>query len=269
MAILLQINKLNYQITDDKIFNISLDVQKGDYISIIAPNKSGKTILTKLICAIIPTDNKFQVDGIILNKENVLDYLEKIGIVSNELNIFLTKKVKDELTLPLKNLGYNESKINKRLNKIVEFFQIEDILDKNPNLLDSNNQAKLQIIISLMHDPKILILDDAFNNMNNETKNFMLEKLSILNKDGLTILNITSNLDTIYDSNQVYLLNNFKLDNLGSVLETFEEDNYLRQIGLEIPFIIDLSIKLRFYGLIDKIYFNLEELEEDLWKSNS
>ena len=164
MAILLQINKLNYKINDDKIFDISLDVQKGDYISIIAPNKSGKTILTKLICAIIPTDNMFQIDGIILNKENVLDYLEKIGIVSNELNIFLTKKVKDELTLPLKNLGYSESKINKRLNKIVEFFQVEDILDKNPNLLDSNNQAKLQIIISLMHDPKILILDDAFNN---------------------------------------------------------------------------------------------------------
>ena len=69
MAILLQINKLNYQINDDKIFNISLDVQKGDYISIIAPNKSGKTILTKLICAIIPTDNMFQIDGIILNKE--------------------------------------------------------------------------------------------------------------------------------------------------------------------------------------------------------
>ena len=90
MAILLQINKLNYKINDDKIFNISLDVQKGDYISIIAPNQSGKTILTKLICAIIPTDNMFQVDGIILNKENVLDYLEKIGIVSNELNIYLT-----------------------------------------------------------------------------------------------------------------------------------------------------------------------------------
>ena len=156
-----------------------------------------------------------------------------------------------------------------KINKIVEFFEIEDILSEDPNLLDSNNQAKLQIIISLMHNPKILILDDAFNNMNNETKNFMLEKLSIFNKDDLTILNITSNLDTIYDSNQVYLLNNFKLDNLGSVLETFEEDNYLRQIGLEIPFIIDLSIKLRFYGLIDKIYFNLEELEEDLWKLNS
>ena len=139
MAILLQINKLNYQINDDKIFNISLDVQKGDYISIIAPNKSGKTILTKLICAIIPTDNKFQIDGIILNKENVLDYLEKIGLVSNELNIFLTKKVKDELTLPLKNLGYNEFKINKRLNKIVEFFEIEDILSEDPNLLDINN----------------------------------------------------------------------------------------------------------------------------------
>ena len=44
MAILLQINKLNYQITDDKIFNISLDIQRGEYISIIAPNKSGKTI---------------------------------------------------------------------------------------------------------------------------------------------------------------------------------------------------------------------------------
>ena len=130
-------------------------------------------------------------------------------------------------------------------------------------------EAKKNINLFNLEDRINIILDDAFNNMNNETKNFMLDKLSDLNKDGLTILNITSNLDTIYNSNQVYLLNNFKLENLGSVLETFEKDNYLRQIGLEIPFIIDLSIKLRFYGLIDKIYFNLEELEEDLWKSNS
>ena len=127
MAILLQINKLNYKINDDKIFDISLDVQKGDYISIIAPNKSGKTILTKLICAIIPTDNMFQIDGIILNKENVLDYLEKIGIVSNELNIFLTKKVKDELTLPLKNLGYSANALHNHEGK----FYTRDKVYKN------------------------------------------------------------------------------------------------------------------------------------------
>mgnify|MGYP004592577923 FL=1 len=112
---ILKINNLNYSRDDTIIFsNLNLNVFKKDYISIIGLNRSGKTTLTKLLCAIIPTDNIFSINDIFLNKQTVLDYIEHIGVVSNSLNIFLTKKVKDELILPLKNLGYNELKIKKK-----------------------------------------------------------------------------------------------------------------------------------------------------------
>lgn len=263
---ILKINNLNYSRDDTIIFsNLNLNVFKKDYISIIGLNRSGKTTLTKLLCAIIPTDNIFSINDIFLNKQTVLDYIEHIGVVSNSLNIFLTKKVKDELILPLKNLGYNELKINYYLNKIVKFFEIEDMLTKNITSLTNIEKAKLQIIIALIHEPSILILDDAFTELDNKTKEFMLNKLKILNEKGLTIINITTDLSTIYNSNDIYLLNDTKLEKLGNVTDTFEQDNYLRSIGFEIPFVVDLAIKLKFYGLLDKIYYDLNLLEDNLW----
>ena len=110
------------------------------------------------------------------------------------------------------------------------------------------------------------MLDDAFNNMNQSDQNFMLKKLKELTYDGLTILNITSNLETIYESNKVYIMDKFEIKKSGSVKEIFCDDSYLNKIGLKIPFIVDLSLKLNLYKLVDNIYFNIDELEENLWK---
>ena len=82
----------------------------------------------------------------------------------------------------------------------------------------------------------------------------------------LTILNITSQLDTIYESDMVYVLNNYQLEKEGSPIEILEQDSYLNKLGLTIPFIVETSLKLKFYNLIDKIYFDIKSLEEDLWK---
>lgn len=263
---ILKIDNLNYSKDDTIIFsNINLNVLKKDYISIIGLNRSGKTTLTKLLCAIIPTDNIFSINDISLNKQTVLDYIEHIGVVSNSLNIFLTKKVKDELILPLKNLSYNELKINKTINNLTAFFEIDHLLTKNIDELTKDEATYLQIIIALVHNPEILILDDAISSLSLQLKEKILLKLKQLNKQGLTIINITSDLETIYDSNKIYLLNNKSIEELGDVEQVFQEDNYLRKLGFKIPFIIDLSIKLKFYGLLDKIYYNLETLEENLW----
>lgn len=263
MPSILSVNNLNYKSFKD--FN--LEIEKNKITSIIAPNKSGKTMLTKILCAIIPTDDVCLLDGISLNKQNVLSYITKIGVATNDFNNqFLFKKVKDELAFPLLNLGYPEHKINKKIIKISKFFEIENLLNKKIDSLNKSLQNKLLIILALIHEPKVLILDDIFLEMNKIDQEFMLKKLKELNKDGLTILNITSKLDTIYDSDIVYVLNNFEIEKTGNVLEILEQDNYLNEIGLQIPFIIDLSLKLKFYDLIDKIYFNIEDLEEDLWK---
>ena len=132
--------------------------------------------------------------------------------------------------------------------------------------LSTSNRNKLLIILALIHDPKVLILDDAFYDMDTFDKNFMLNKLKELNKNGLTILNITSDLSTVYDSDIIYILNNFKIETSGSKEDILNQDTYLNDIGLEIPFVIELSLKLKVYNLIDKLYYNLDKLDGDLWK---
>ena len=268
MSSILFINNLNYFINNKQIFNkLNLSVENKSFTSIIASNQSGKTLLTKIICAIIPTDNICNLDNISLNKKNVLKYITKIGIVSNSLNdVFLFDKVMDELKYPLENLGYSVYQISKLIKKISKYFEIENILNKNIKLLTESEKSKLSIIIALIHNPKLLVLDDAFNNMNNLDQIFVLKKLKDLNKKGLTILNITSKLDTIYESNCVLILNNYKIEKCCTVEEVFNNDLYLNKLGLKVPLIVDLSLKLKFYNLINNIYYDIDSLEDKLWK---
>lgn len=245
--------------------HFNLEIPKGKFISIIGPNRSGKTMLTKIISAIIPTNNICSLNNLPLNNKTVLNYITKIGVVTNDFNQdFLFKKVKDELAYPLLNLGYTEHKINKRLTEISNFFKIDSLLNKNIASLNTSTKRKLLIILALIHEPALLVLDDAFLEMNNIDLKFMLNKIKKLNEKGLTILNITSRLDTIYQSHKIYVLENFKIRKSFSI-EDIDYD-YLKQVGLTLPYVIDLSIKLKYFKLIDKIYFDLEELVGALWK---
>lgn len=268
MSSILSINNLTYEVADKKTFDkFNLTINEGEFVSIIGPNKSGKTMLTKILCAIIPTDDICVLDGISLNKTTVLEYITKIGVVTNDINSpFIYNKLKDELAYPLLNLGLTEHKINKKIQKISNFFEMENLLNKKISTLTLSEKAKILIMLALIHNPKVLVLDDIFYNMDYNDQIFILNKLAELNKDGLTIINITSKLDTIYNSSKVYVLNDFKIEYEGSTLEILEKDSYLNRLGFSIPFIIDLSLKLKFYNLIDKIYFDLNKLEEDLWK---
>lgn len=262
------VNNLNYSVSNiDIIKNLNLKIDNTKIVSIIGANNSGKTTLVKLLTAIIPTTDICSLNGISLNKENVLTYISNLGVVFNEIDDqFLFKKVKDELAYPLLNLGYPEHKINKKINEISNFFEINDFLNLKIDELDDSSKKKLLIIIALVHNPKLLILDDAFIDMNPNDQEFMLKKLKELNENGLTILNITSKLDTIFISDNIYILKDGILSESYTIDSLFNDDSYLKKHNFNIPFIIDLSNKLRFYKLIDKVYFDIKELEEKLWK---
>lgn len=268
MGTFFEIRDLNFSYSNKKLFNnFKLTIKKGKFISIIGSNNTGKTTLVKILCAIIPTNDLCSLEGIRLNKESVLEYITKIGIVFNELNNqFLFSKVKDELAFPLSNLGYSESKINKLIEKMGTFFEIKDILNKKICHLDVSTKKKLLIVLALIHSPSLLILDDAFMYMTDEDQTFMLQKLKELNTSGLTILNVTSKLDTIYDSDMVHVLKNGKINHSKTVKEILEDEELLRNNCFEVPFVIDLSSKLKKDEVIDKIYFNLNDLVGALWK---
>ena len=261
---ILSIRNLTYK---DYFNNFNLDIEEKTFVSIIGPNGSGKTMLTKLICAIIPTTNMCKLDGIYLNKEKVLKYITKIGIATNDFKSpFLFQKVKDELFYPLSNLGYSDNKIENIVNKQAKYFNIENLLDKNTYDLTESEKSKLLIVLALIHNPKILVLDDIFNDMDNKQEKEMLDKLLELKRRGLTILNITSKLSTSIESDKVYILKDYKIDKETTFKELIKDIEYLDKLGLNIPIELELSSKLASCNVIDDITLNMEELGDKIWK---
>ncbi len=262
MAIVLEINDLSYK----DFSNINLSFRDKTYYSIIGSNNSGKTTLFRLISGIIPSNDCIYCRGIPLNKRNITKYITNFGIVERvNKNSFIFRRVIDEMKYPLNNLGYSNNKSLTRIKEVLELFNKDDWLDKDINELDYYDKELLLIMISLLHKPSVLLLDSVlelfpksiYENINNVFKKLV--------NDGMTIINFTNSLEVAYDSDKIVLLDHNKI--LGKYLpkDIYNDDKLFYEHNLEIPFIVDLSIKLKMYDIVNKDYSNMKEMVDDIW----
>ena len=122
-------------------------------------------------------------------------------------------------------------------------------------------------MISLLHEPKILVLDNAFSMMNKKTKEKIKKALTdYKSKYNLTIILMSTNLEDALDTDYLYILNkgNIVVEGLPNVV--VKEDTLLNRLGISLPFMVDLSLKLEFYELIDHVEMDINRLVNDLWK---
>ena len=119
---------------------------------------------------------------------------------------------------------------------------------------------------AIMHNPKILILDEALSMIDEKEKSKILKILKKLKDDGMTIINTVHDLSETYYSDRLVVLNNGEIVIDGNPLGVMEYDRILNKLGIKLPFEIELSLKLKLYGLIDKLYYDTEMLVNDLWQ---
>lgn len=261
MAVVLDIDGLSYMNFHD--FNLSFDNKV--YYSVIGSNKCGKTTLFKLISGIIPSSNTFCCDSIILNSINAREYITKIGVVNRvNGNSFIFNSVLDEMLYPLKNLGYSREKSLIRIKKVLGLFNVTNFQDKLINELDYYDQQLLLIMIAILHKPKVLLLDSVLDIFSNEAYQKIVNVLRNID-DELTIINFTNSLEIAYNSDRIILLDNYKMIGEYKPVDIYNNDKLFYEHNLEIPFIVDLSIKLKMYNLIDKEFFNMKEMVDDIW----
>lgn len=262
MGKILEITNLSYMNFD----NVNLSFDEKTYYSIIGPNNCGKTTLFKLISGIIPSNDMIYYRDIPLNIKNKWNYITNIGVVDrvNE-NSFIYKKVIDEMMYPLHNLGYSKKKCIERINDVTGFFDTKDYLDKEIHELNYYEKELLLIMISLLHKPKILLLDNGLDIFPSDIKEKIVKVLRRLVMNGMTIINFSSSLTSAYDSDKFILLDNFKIIGEYTKHDIYKDDKFFYEHDLEIPFMIDLSIKLKMYNLIDKEYLNMKAMVDDIW----
>lgn len=150
-----------------------------------------------------------------------------------------------------------ELAIPSSLNK---YFNVEKTLRKN---LKSTEELAFLTIISSLQNNKNLIIDNLFSFLTLKEKTKLI---NYLNKNKYTAIIITKNIEDILFGDNVVLFNNNEivLNNKKEII--YKEEKSLKRLGLNLPFIINLSIQLNIYDLINKIYDNEEKMIGDIWK---
>jgi energy-coupling factor transport system ATP-binding protein len=269
MANILEIKNLNYKYGTTTIFkDFNLSVKENSYISIAGNNTSGKTTLIKLIAGLLPSKNNIIIGYSYVDNNRICDHTKELGIVfGNNLTSFLFEDVYKEMAFPLENLNKEVVEIENKILEIANMFGISKLLDKKTKDLTSLEKQEVLIAISLLHEPKILLLDNAFSMMDRKTKERVKKGLiEYKKKYKLTIILTTTNLEDTLDTDYLYILNKGNIVVEGEPLTVLREDTILNRLGLSLPFMVDLSLKLEFYELIEKIEIDMDRMVDNLWK---
>lgn len=258
MKKILEINNLTNVILTD----VSIEVKEGQFISLIGPNNSGKTELLKCILGIEQYAGEIKINETTLDIKTRKKIYQNISILfENPDSHFLTSTVKEELTVQIKNISKKE--IEDRLEKIVNFFGLETILQRNPRELSGSEKQIVAFASAIIKRPDILIIDEGLNRITNTLRDVIMKYL----KDNkITTLYASSLADSTIYSDYIYVLKNGEIISSEKQEETFNNEKMFSSLGLNQPFMVSLSNKLKFYELIDKTYFDMEKLVNKLWK---
>jgi len=199
-------------------------------------------------------------------KKHSID-VQKIGCVFADELEFLFDDVYHELIFPLENLHYSVEDIQKIVKSLVRYFGVSYLLDKKISDLTEEEKGLLRILLAIIHAPKLLIIDDPFSMMHHSFRKNVIKKLfSYLEKNHITLIFSSSSLEDILMSEYTYVLQNGEIAMEGKTLSILKEDTRLKKLGFELPFMVDLSLKLKYYDLIDHIELDMDRLVNALWK---
>ena len=256
-----------YEQNDLLFDNFNLEIEDGSFTTIIGPDGSGKSTLAKIIVGIINVPGFIKIKNKFINAKNINSIRKQVGIVfDNPNNQFICDSVREDIEFALENFEYKDNIVEKKTKAIVDLFEINDILDCSPDKLSGGQKQLVALAIALAHDPKLIVLDDAFHMLDCSLKERVIKILKKINDRGVTIVNITNDPEDMLIGSDVVVINNGKVILNDKVKNVFDNSKLLIDNHVCLPFAVDLSSKLRYYGAVDKIYFDYKRMADDLWK---
>ena len=267
MMKLIEVNNLSYNYGRHKIFdNICFQIDEGDFTTIIDADNNGKSTLANILVGNIETQN-VKIFGKTINSKNISYIRNNISFVFENIDgCFILDNVYENIAFILKNKGLSEKIINQKIKEILLPLEKKELLNKKVNELSLGEKYLISIFIALASNPRLIIFDNCFSMIDTITRKKLFVLLKALNKKGMTILNFTSDNNEILEGNDVLILKNGHIILKSNIIQAFDDLSIYENNNIQLPFIIELSIKLKYYGKINKIYFNIKDLVNDLWQ---
>ena len=229
------------------IDQLSFGIPRGSWTSIIGHNGSGKSTIVRLINGLlVPNENEdsfIEVDGTKLTDDSVWDIRNKVGVVfQNPDNQFVGATVADDVAFGLENRGVPRSEMVKLVPEAIKAVGMTDYTHTEPANLSGGQKQRVAIAGIIAIRPKVIILDEATSMLDPEGRDRILKTVHQMQDDyNLTVIAITHDIDEASLADNVIVMDDGHLITQGTPKDVFAQAKLLKEIGLDIPFYMQVK----------------------------
>ena len=273
MENIIEVKNLSYRYdhkSEDYILkDVSFHVKQGEWLSIVGHNGSGKSTTVRLIDGLLEAESgDIIISGDKLTADNVWEKRRQIGMVfQNPDNQFVGATVEDDVAFGLENQGMDYPMMVKRVHEALKLVGMQNFKEREPARLSGGQKQRVAIAGVVALQPDIIILDEATSMLDPEGRLELIRTVKeIKDKNHLTVISITHDLDEISLSDRVLVMKNGQVESTATPRELFSRPD-LEDLGLDQPFVNQVKAAMIQTGLtLPETYLTEKELQEQLWE---
>ena len=272
MENIIEVRNLKYKYDNESenytLNDVSFQVKKGEWLSIVGHNGSGKSTTVRLIDGLLEAESgDIIISGDKLTVENVWEKRRQIGMVfQNPDNQFVGATVEDDVAFGLENQGLDYNLMVERVQQALELVGMQDFKEREPARLSGGQKQRVAVAGVVALRPDIIILDEATSMLDPEGRLDLIQTVKkIKDSNQLTVISITHDLDEIALSDRVLVMKEGQVESTATPRELFSRED-LEELGLDQPFVNQVKAALRQSGFsLPDSYLTEKELQDQLW----
>ena len=243
---------------------VSLEIRRGEFLAIMGKNGAGKTTLVKHFNGLLkPTSGSVKVDGVDTRELSVAELSRKVGLVfQNPDHQLFCETVEEEISFALKNFGFDEETIEKRVEWALHLLDLERYRKSSPLVLSGGERKRVALASVLAWDPEVLILDEPTIGQDQRQKEILRQFILQLNAQGKTVVMVTHDVEFVAECNpRVVLMSDGRIIADGAAKTVLTDFKTLREASIIPPQITQLFSSIAKYGFPQDVI--------DLWEAKS
>lgn len=223
MSALIQLRDLSFSYNKgknnqvDAVRHLSLEIEKGDFVGIVGVSGSGKSTLLYLLAGLLEPD----CGEYIYDDKNITKISESrkaalrnsdFGFILQDFGLEGDRTALENVCLPLVFSKCRWGKMEKKARAVMEKLKIDDLCGKKVNELSGGQCQRIAIARALVHEPRVILADEPTGALDSENKKILMNLLSELNRDGITVILVTHDVSILSECNKVYKLNDGEIE---------------------------------------------------------
>ena len=252
---IIQLEQVVYQYPDAQtraVNDVTLDVEKGEFLAILGRNGSGKSTLAKLMNALLtPTGGTVTVGGLRATEENPYDVRALCGMVfQNPDNQIVATVVEEDCAFGLENMGVPSDEIRARVDEALREVGMADRAASSPSMLSGGQKQRVAIAGVLAMRPRIIVFDESTAMLDPVGRKEIFAIARRLNREeGITIVWITHFMEEAVQADRVVVMDAGSIVLQGTPCDVFSNVEQVLALGLDVPEMARLAALLRAGGM--------------------